>query len=101
MASSEIACSISALGSDISNIQSQYDAVVKAKEALMTAVNSMNGMWAGSAHDTFVSAFNNDYERIGNLCKTIDNIIKCLENAKKEYAKCEQTVRSYVDAITV
>ena len=101
MAKNEIACSISALGSDISSIQTQYTAVVKAKEVLMSSVNSLNGMWAGTAHDTFVSAFSGDYERMGELCNTINSIIQCLENAKKEYAKCEQTVRSYVDSIVI
>jgi len=101
MAKNEIACSISTLGSDISTIKTQHSALVKAAEALKQSVNSLNGMWAGPAHDTFASAFSGDYEVIKGMCDTIGEIVKSLDNAKKEYAKCENHVNSYVASITV
>ena len=97
----EIACSTSALGADIREIQQAYEAVVKKKDEVKVAVDSLNGMWKGAAHDVFAASFANDYESISNLCKTISEIISCLNFARAEYDKCEQQVRDAVASIQI
>lgn len=97
----EIACSTSALGADIKEIQQAYESVVKNKDEVKAAVDALNGMWRGAAHDVFAASFANDYETISNLCQTINQIISCLNFARAEYDKCEQQVRDAVASIHI
>lgn len=91
----------STLSGDINQMQNLLSQIVSAKEGVKNSIQTLDGMWKGVAHDTFMSAFAEDYELFNQLCETISKIIGCMENARSTYDSCEERVRAAVDAIRI
>lgn len=91
----------STLSGDISNMQELLSQIVSAKDGVKDSIRALDGMWKGVAHDTFMSAFAEDYELFNQLCETISKIISCMNSARNTYDNCEDRVRAAVEAIRI
>lgn len=91
----------STLSGDINKMQDLLSQIVSGKEGVSESVHALDSMWSGTAHDTFMAAFAEDYELFNQLCSTISKIILCMENAKVTYDNCEDRVRTAVNAIHI
>ena len=65
------------------------------------AVASLNGMWQGRSHDAFVNQYLSDYDKMSELCKTVDKLIGCLNFAVEQYDFCDDSVRNLVKTIKI
>ena len=91
----------SSLGTDISRIEQNGNAIKSAKDDINDSINSLSAMWEGPAHDRFMSQFTKNYEEMNELCEMLDELLKNLDYAKKEYESCEDKVGDIVRAIQI
>ena len=89
------------LEKDTTSIQTHLKQVNKKIEKMQEDVKGMNAMWSGEANKAFNKAFQDDIKAIRTLCESIDGIIQYETTAKKEYNKCERTVKDAIDSMSV
>ena len=81
------------LNSDIRRLRAALEQTRKHVELLRTTMDAMNGMWEGPA--------NADYQQMQALCASIEELIQVLEAIRRSYDRCEDEVRSAVDALRI
>ena len=68
---------------------------------LRTKMDAMNGMWEGPANAAMRQRFQADYQQMQALCASIEELIQVLEAIRRSYDRCEDEVRSAVDALRI
>ena len=89
------------LQTDIEAMKTQLNAIKKDMNKMYEAVQTLDRMWNGPSNDAFNQQFLIDKSDMDDLCTTIQNIIKCMEFARKEYNNCDNQVNSIVLGIGV
>ncbi len=80
----------------------QYLQVLKNTHAeLRDKMTEISSMWEGPAKDAFHLQFKTDCTELVEVCKQIEDILKSMEHAVKEYDACDDKVRSIIDAIRI
>lgn len=64
-------------------------------------VTSLNGVWESEAKKSFMSHYENDKQTFLTILENIDEVLKSMQNAKKAYARCENTVKQNIAAIRI
>ncbi|MCD7887506.1 MAG: WXG100 family type VII secretion target [Clostridiales bacterium] len=85
----------------VKSMQSALDNVTTERKNLFGAIEALDGMWVGEAHDLFVSRCTTDNETMQALCNAIQPIIDDVESAKKSYDVCEESVGDSISSIQV
>lgn len=101
MAVKEIAVSTENLGRDIESLRGLLGDLKTNKDKMVQEIEELNVMWKGPANETFVKQFGLDCASFDYLYKTIEEMIKAMENAKKEYEQCDNKVNNLVGAIRI
>ena len=89
------------LSSTIRSMETEMQNISKIGKQLYTALEALDGMWEGAAHDTFAAQYLADQQMLSEMCKTIDGIINGLESARKKYDECEQSVANEIKKIAI
>jgi len=97
----EIAINTDNLGKDIERLKIVLRELNRNKSKMVEEVGELNHMWKGPANQMFVKQFTLDCTSFDNLYKTIEEMIKAMENAKREYEKCQNRVNDLVNAIKI
>lgn len=87
------------LSNDISNMRNCVGDLNNAKTQVFSCLDSLNGMWVGSAHDAFVAQTAVDAQELKALIDNLNELIECMEYAKTEYDNCQSSVNDAVAAI--
>lgn len=101
MAGSIIEVTISSLNSDIDTLTSTLNSLKGHSVRMQEQIQALGGMWEGPAHEIFNVQFQSDYMALQDLYKNLEELIKCMEYAKSEYQKCEDSVSSAIAAIRI
>lgn len=101
MAGSIIEVTISSLNSDIDTLTSTLNSLKSHSDRMQERILELGAMWEGPAHESFNAQFQNDYMALQTLYKTLEELIQCMEYAKFEYQKCEDSVSSAIAAIRI
>lgn len=101
MAITYIEVDTSKLNSDISEQKSEITQARNRLKTLKSELDALNAMWKGSANLAFQNAVTQDYSKMQNMLTTLEKLASCMENAKKEYNSCEQSVKSTVNSIRI
>ncbi|MCR5526156.1 MAG: WXG100 family type VII secretion target [Lachnospiraceae bacterium] len=101
MASKEIANDLERFAADIEAYNTALSGAESEHDGVFSDINSLNSMWTGNAHDTFMNQFNADSDTMKEMLKLLKQFGTDLENAKKEYTQCEQSVEEIISAIKV
>ena len=96
-----IATSTERMDNDISLYDQSITNLKTAFDDAWTALNTLNSTWTGPAHDTLMSQFGQDQEVMKALLTNLNNFRSELEEAKKEYERCENNVSSIIDGMNV
>ena len=91
----------SSLAYTIKSMESELGEVENLAKELYAALTAMDGMWVGTAHDTFAVQYQNDQAVLANMQKTIHEVINGLEAARKNYEHCESSVQTEIKKIAV
>lgn len=96
-----IATSTERMNHDISTYNEHLGKMQAAYDAAFDAVNALNATWSGPAHEVLVEQFLQDQEVMKTLMINLRNYREELENARTEYEKCEENVRSLISSMNV
>ena len=99
--SKQITINTNTLNREISALRSHLQAIEQDLGNMYSAVRRLDAMWEGPANEAFRAQFESDRKSMEELCKTIRQIIECMEFAKNKYNQCETNVESIVQSIRV
>lgn len=91
----------SSLESTIRNMETELENIQQIRTRLYTALEELDGMWEGQAHDVFAIQYTTDQSTLQKMCQTISDAIEGLDAARKEYNSCEQSVKNKISRITI
>ncbi len=89
------------LNTDIKRLQNQLSQTRSHITRLKSQMDSMNSMWQGAANQTMQQRFRQDHDRMQNLCRMLEELIRVLESIRQAYDRCEGDVRDVVNALRV
>ena len=87
------------LGNDISQMQEKLNNLITAKTQVYRCLENLNTMWDGTANTVFMAQTRIDEAVLQGLINNLDNLIDCMEYAKREYERCTEEVNSKIAAI--
>ena len=97
----EIGVNTSTLNSQADSIEKEVKAIRGDITRMYEAVQTLDSMWDGPASMAFKTQFNNDQQKMLELCDTIQSIVDSMKFAKKEYEDCENAVNGIIASIRV
>ena len=71
------------------------------RKKMMTAIDEMNGMWIGSAHDAFLAQFQKDNQSMIELISLLKQMSGKYSEARTAYDTCEASAVNTIAAIQV
>lgn len=101
MAVREIAVNTATLAKDTAQLTMLLTKLERDKAKMIQEIQELNRMWQGPSNQAFNAQFKTDCESLDNLCKTIREMIRAMENAKKEYDQCDNRVNALISALKI
>lgn len=89
------------LNADISGLEVNISSGKKNLESMKSELDALNAMWTGRANLAFRSQVANDCNLMASMLSEMEKLSECMENAKKEYIRCEQSVKNAVNGIQI
>ncbi len=71
------------------------------RKRMMAAIDIMNGMWVGSAHDAFLAQFQKDNLSMIDLIDLLKQMSGKYTGAKNAYESCENSAINTIAAVQV
>ena len=71
------------------------------RQRMYNAMEALDGMWQGQAHDVFAIQYRNDNEEVLALLKDLEQVAENMAKARQEYDTCEQQVKETIAAIEI
>ena len=101
MAVSYIEINTEQLQTDINAIREQTVRTKNGLDGMMGELEELNGMWQGRANEAFRRQTAKDREFMETMLGEMQKLAESMENARKEYIRCENEVISTVESIRI
>ncbi|MCD7884784.1 MAG: WXG100 family type VII secretion target [Lachnospiraceae bacterium] len=101
MASAKIRVNTGSLSKTQKEVQAKLDKIRSDMDKISEDMATLNSMWTGDAHETFVQSVTEDLGLLTEVCTALQNIISFEGNAVTEYDKCEQQVADIIAQIRI
>lgn len=89
------------LNADIGELKANISKAKGSLESMKSELDQLNVMWTGKANMAFRSQVTKDYNLMTSMLATMEKLAECMENAKREYTRCEQSVKNTVNSIQI
>ena len=89
------------LNSTVRNMENELNNLSQVATRLYAALEALDGMWEGAAHDTFAAQYLADQQMLGEMYKTVGRVIEGMDSARKTYEQCEQSVSTEIKKIAI
>ncbi|MDD3253296.1 MAG: WXG100 family type VII secretion target [Lachnospiraceae bacterium] len=96
-----IEINIGTLGNDITQMETEINALRDGMKKTFESVTELDAMWSGPANDAFNQAFSADHQAMNEMCRILDSLVDYMENARDEYRRCEAAVSTEIDTIRI
>ena len=96
-----IEVSITTLGQDTDTMLETLNGLKQKIQEIDDIVTSLNGVWESEAKRSFMLHYENDKQAFLTMFENVDEVLKSMQNAKKAYARCENTVYQKITAIKI
>ena len=83
------------------NFQDALSQISGNKQRMYQALEGLDGMWQGQAHDAFVAQYQKDNQEMETLIQELQQVAENIGTARQEYDNCEQEVKDMISAINV
>lgn len=83
------------------SLQSALERVTTGQVRMYQAMETLESMWAGSAHDAFRSQFAADHQQMQELCREVQNVLELLDQARGAYESCDNEVQGWIARLQV
>ena len=85
----------------VQSYQETLNQISQNREKMYQALESLNGMQQGSAHDAFTAQYQLDNQEMQQLLRELQRVAENISKARVEYDTCEQNVKSEIAAIQI
>lgn len=85
----------------VNELKTALDNMKKHVTEVYEGVQELDAMWDGPANEAFVKQFTDDYNACMELYEELAELVECMRYAREEYDRCEQSVGSLIDGITI
>ena len=85
----------------VSRMQELLNEISGERTAMFSAMQSLDGMWVGEAHDAFVTQYSADNEIVLQVINSIQEMIEKFSAARQSYDKCEDEALDIVSAVQI
>ena len=89
------------LETSVNRMQVLYDKISRERNQMYAALEALDGLWMGEAHDTFVVQYSADNVIVTEVLEGIRDVIAKISNAKREYDTCESEVVDIISSVQV
>lgn len=89
------------LARTVSNLSEKLTRIEESQKRMYTALESLDGMWAGEAHDAFKVQYVQDDRLMTEMISGIRDTITDIGSARQEYDTCEEEVKQMALSIRV
>lgn len=89
------------LQGDIGTMATEVHELRQRIQNLQAEVTELSSMWSGRANAVFQQQFALDMEFMNDFADVLEQLISCMEYAKKEYDRCENEVEDLVASIHI
>lgn len=101
MAISYIRTDTDQLAGDIRQLKEAVVRVEQSQGELSNEIAQLNRMWKGVANLEFRRQLERDFSYMDEILAELDLFIQEMENAKKDYTRCENEVLETVNAVRI
>lgn len=101
MAISYIRTDTDQLAGDIRQLKEAVVRVEQSQGELSNEIAQLNRMWKGVANLEFRRQLEKDFSYMDEILAELDLFIQEMENAKKDYTRCENEVLETVNAVRI
>lgn len=81
---------------DIIEFRTAYHSLIEQNDAFQQAIERLNDMWSGEAHDSFNRRFEEDKRVVQEMLNYFQTVQEAMEFAGQEYQACEASVHEAV-----
>ena len=89
------------LNTTVGKMDEELNKIIENSNRLYEALEALDGMWKGTAHDTFAAQYISDQNVLNQMCKTISEVIQGMGEARKTYEESEQSVKNEIRKIAI
>lgn len=89
------------LDRDIRELKAQISRTRKSLENMQAEIDELSTMWTGRANLAYRNQVAKDYRMMQSMLSVLEKLAVSMENAKKEYIRCENSVKSAVESIRI
>ena len=101
MAVSYIKINTDRLESDIKQVNESIASVEKSMAELVSEIAQLNEMWKGEANTAFRMQTEKDFNYMKQIIKGFQEYASDMEDAKRDYIRCENQVIDTVNSIRI
>lgn len=91
----------SSLNSTVKSMETELQKISEVSKRLYQALEALDAMWVGAAHDTFSLQYESDQATLRSMIKTISAVIEGLDKARRTYEDCEHSVKTEIKKIVI
>ena len=85
----------------VTKLQQALDGVSRKRESMFQAIEALNGMWIGQAHDAYMTQCTLDNAELLSVVTEIQEVINAVSTARQSYDSCEQQAVELIAAVNV
>lgn len=85
----------------VTKLQQALDSVSRKRESMFQAIEALNGMWIGQAHDAYMTQCTLDNAELLSVVTEIQEVINAVSTARQSYDSCEQQAVELIAALSV
>lgn len=85
----------------VKSMQRELAEIEKGYTQMYQALETLDGMWVGEAHDVFRSQWTRDHRQMKNLCQVLQRIVADVSTARKNYDTCEESIQAEITKIQI
>ena len=101
MSESYLAMDTDLLKQDMETFRSQMAEFRQEMEAMREEAGQITTIWEGAASRSFVGQMAQDYNRMEEICKEMEQYLHCMEEAHKSYINCENQIADTIAALRI
>lgn len=85
----------------VTKLQQALDNVSRKREKMFQAIEALNSMWIGQAHDAYMTQCTLDNSEVISVVAEIQEVINAVSTARQSYDSCEQQAVELIASLTV
>ena len=85
----------------VTKLQQALDNISRNRARMFQAIEDLNGMWIGQAHDAYMAQAVQDNAEVLSVVAGIQEIIDAVSTARQSYDSCEQQAVEMIASLTI